>query len=85
MNERFVLTTHAAEVVVARAIRVEWIEQTLKNPQLNLPDPEDPELERLFRCIPEYGNRVLRVVVNRTVDPLRVVSVFFDRGMKGKL
>jgi len=48
-------------------------------------DPHDAAVERRFRRIPEFGDRVLRVAVNTTVDPLRVVSVFFDRRMKGKL
>ena len=34
---------------------------------------------------PEHGDRVLRVVVNTSVVPERVVSVYFDRAMKGKL
>lgn len=38
-----------------------------------------------FRKIPEFGGRVLRVAVNTTVEPNRVISVFFDRQMKGKL
>ena len=42
-------------------------------------------VERLYRKIPEFGGRVLRVAVNTTVEPNRVVSVFFDRQMKGKL
>ncbi len=31
------------------------------------------------------GGRVLRVAVNTSVDPWRVVSVFFDRDMRGEL
>jgi len=42
-------------------------------------------VERRFRKIPECEGRVLRVAVNVTVTPNRVVSVFFDRAMKGKL
>ena len=42
-------------------------------------------VERCFRCIPEFGNRVLRVVVNKAAEPIRIVSVFFDRRMKGRL
>jgi hypothetical protein len=37
-------------------------------------DPRDPELERFYERVPEFGNRILRLV-----------SVFFDRSMKGKL
>ena len=35
--------------------------------------------------IPEQDNRMLRVTINTRVAPSRVVSVFFDRNMKGKL
>ena len=35
--------------------------------------------------VPEHGNRVLRVVFNHLVTPVRVVTVYFDRKMKGKL
>lgn len=64
---------------------MEWLEHTLNTPELILPDPDDAEVERRFRKIPEFGGRVLRVAVNTTVEPVRVVSVFFDRTMKGKL
>jgi len=79
------LTKHAQKVLEERKITIEWIERTLFQPELILSDPDDDSLERCFRCIPEFDNRVLRVIVNKTVDPPRVVSVFFDRQMKGKL
>lgn len=50
-----------------------------------MPDPDDPAMERRFRRIPEFGGRVLRVGVNITVEPNRIVSVFFDRSMRNKL
>ena len=64
---------------------MEWVERTVAEPALRSPDPHDSELERLYRPIPERGGRVLRVVVNTRVAPWRVVSVFFDRGMRGQL
>ncbi|MEI6820192.1 MAG: DUF4258 domain-containing protein [Verrucomicrobiota bacterium] len=79
------LTKHARKVLEERGIQVEWLERTLTDPECVLPDPDDPMVERLFRRIPEFGGRVLRVAVNTTVAPNRVVSVFFDRTMKGKL
>ena len=78
-------TNHALHVVRERMIHTEWIEQTLTEPSMRVPDPNDPEVERFFRPIPEYGDRVLRVVVNTSVVPWRLVSVFFDRTMKAKL
>ena len=68
-----------------RAVPVEWVERTITNPALRVRDPDDPELERFFRQIPEFGDRVLRVVVNTTIGRWRVVSVYFDRGMRGEL
>ncbi|MYB25567.1 MAG: hypothetical protein F4X37_10780 [Acidimicrobiia bacterium] len=48
-------------------------------------DPCDAEVERFYRTIPERGGRVLRVLVNVTADPWRVVTAFFDRSMRGEL
>ena len=80
----YVLSQHARTVLEERAIPLEWLERTLHDPELRRPDLVDPTLERRYRKIPEHENRVLRVVVNTTVVPERVVSVYFDRMMKGK-
>ena len=68
-----------------RDIPIERVQRTVEAPEVTLPDPNDATVQRCFRRIPEFGGRVLRVTVNRTVEPKRVVSVFFDRKMKGKL
>ncbi len=82
---KYTLTKHARKVLEEREILLEWMEQTLFAPELILPEAGDNSVERCFRRFPEFNNRVLRVVVNRAVDPCRIVSVFFDRQMKGKL
>jgi len=64
---------------------MDWVERALHQPELRLPDPDDATVERRYCKIPEFGGRVLRVAVNTTVEPGRVVSVFFDRKTKGKL
>ncbi len=79
------LTKHAQKALEERGIETEWLERTLSAPDSVHPDPEDATVQRCFRKIPEFGGRVLRVAVNTTVEPNRVVSVFFDRAMKGKL
>ncbi len=79
------MTKHARKALEERDVLIEWLERTLSAPELVLPDPEDATVERHFRRIPEFGDRVLRVAVNTAVEPRRVVSVFFDRTMKGKL
>jgi hypothetical protein len=48
-------------------------------------DPYVATLEHRLGVIDEFGARVLRVVVNPSAVPLRIVTVYFDRRMKGKL
>lgn len=78
-------TEHAVHAMAQRRILSEWVERALAEPMLRVPDPNDFEIERFFCKVPEQGGRVLRVAVNIRVAPWRVVSVFFDRTMKGKL
>ena len=78
-------TRHAVHAMEERLIPREWVESTVAEPDLRTLDPNDPEVERFFRRIPERGDRVLRVAVNTHVAPWRVVSVFFDRSMRGEL
>ena len=68
-----------------RMIPEPWVQRVVASPELRMSDPNDPQIERFFRRIPEKDNRVLRVAVNTHVAPWRVVSVFFDRNMRGKL
>jgi hypothetical protein len=79
------LTEHARHVLDARRISVVWLERVLATPAKIQPSLTDPKLENRFGKIIEFGDRVLRVVVNTQVVPERVVSVYFDRRMKGKL
>ncbi len=81
----YTLSKHAKKVLAEREIPLEWLERALNEPLLRAPDPDDASLERRYRPIPEYEGRVLRVVINLSVEPIRVVSVFFDRKMRGKL
>jgi len=48
---KFHLTNHARRAVAEREIAVEWIERTLDAPELIVPDPDDPGIERCFRRI----------------------------------
>ncbi len=50
----------------------------------NCPDDNDPELEHHLAKVPELANRVLRVIVSKS-EPRRVVTLYLDRNMKGKL
>ncbi|MGH9898473.1 MAG: DUF4258 domain-containing protein [Pyrinomonadaceae bacterium] len=79
------LTQHARDVMVERQILLEWLERVLARPELIEASTIDPKLESRFGRISEVDNRVLRVVVITQVVPERIVSVYFDRRMKGKL
>ena len=82
---KYALTDHARKVLEERQIPVEWLERTLDDPALSEGDSSDESLERRYRAIAEADGRVLRVVINTSVEPIRVVSVFFDRRMRGKV
>ena len=82
---KYELTQHARDVLQERKIPAEWMERVLTKPALVESSAQDTTVESRLAKIPEHGDRVLRVVVNKTVVPERVVSVYFDRTMKGKL
>jgi hypothetical protein len=79
------LTQHASDVLAKRKIPLEWLERVIQNPERVESDKVDPELEHRLATVPEYGNRVLRVVVNRMTNPEKVITVYLDRNMRDKL
>ena len=79
------LSQHARTVMEERGIPTEWLERALHGPARVEPDKKDPELVHHLVVIPEHGGRVLRVVFNKQVAPWRIVTLHFDRRLKGKL
>jgi hypothetical protein len=75
----YILTEHARDVLEKRLISIAWMEEALTKPELTEADPVDPDLEHRLVRIPEFGNRVLRVIINGRRRPPLVVTVFFDR------
>ena len=84
-RKRHVFTAHAVAVMKERGIRKEWAERILNRPRKVLEDRDDPALTHAVGRIPEYGDRVLRVVYNGKAEPWRVVTAYFDRSLKDKL
>jgi hypothetical protein len=82
---KYVLSAHAEVVLKERSIRSEWLERVLAQPEKTETDKQDPSLAHALGRISEHGNRVLRVVYNPTVDPISVVTAYFDRPMRNKL
>ena len=78
-------TEHAKIRIIERKIYLHWIELTLSVPQRVESDLKDPNLRHALAMIAEYDKRVLRVIYNVTTNPNRVVSVYFDRKLRGKL
>ncbi len=78
-------SSHARDALIEREIDPDWVARTIENPVRTEADKEDPELRHFLARIHENGNRVLRVIVNDTVTPPRVVSMFFDRRLTTKL
>ncbi len=80
---RYELSAHAATVIAEREIDIAWIERVLAEPERSGPDRTDPSLVHALGPIAEKGNRVLRVVYNPAMEPLRVVTAYFDRRQRG--
>ncbi|MFO7970754.1 MAG: DUF4258 domain-containing protein [Desulfobacterales bacterium] len=81
----FKLTRHAEDAMVKRKIKKEWPGRVLAFPQRIEPDATDPMLEHRLAEISECENRVLRVIINPHTNPIRVITFFFDRKIRGKL
>lgn len=78
------LTEHAQDVLKKRQIRLEWMEQVLAAPEWTEKDSADEGLEHRLAPIPEFGNRVLRVILNIKTIPPRIVTAYFDRRRTGR-
>ena len=82
---KYELSAHAATVIAERRIALQWLERVLLNPEQVEARTFDPETTSALGRIAENGDRVLRVVYNGKVDPPRIITAYFDRGLKGKL
>ena len=76
------LTQHAADALEKRQIASEWLERVLSEPEWTEPDSIDGDLQHRLGRVPDFENRVLRVIVNFKVTPPRVVTAYFDRRSK---
>jgi hypothetical protein len=77
-----VLSAHAATVLKERGISAEWMERVLLSPERSEFDRADPELRHAIGPISERGDRYLRVIYNSSTLPWRIVTLYFDRGLK---
>ncbi len=82
---KYELSYHALVRIQERKIEFAWLEQAITQPEKTEPDPDDPALEHRLAAIAERDYHVLRVVCDPRRTPLKIVTVHFDRSMKGKL
>ena len=71
---------HTRNVMEEREIPEEWVNRTVSEPDYN--EVKADKTTHYIKAIPEFGGRFLRVVMNVSVEPNRVVTVFFDRRIK---
>lgn len=82
---KYIFTEHALNVIHERNITEKYILKTIEQPDRTDPDRTDTELTHYLKVITENDDRVLRVVVNISVGPVRIITVYYDRNMRGKI
>jgi hypothetical protein len=73
-------SAHARAVMELRGIADEWVARVARSPERTEPDPAHAGSVLAFGRIPEFGNRLLRVVYQDANGERRVITAFFDRG-----
>jgi len=73
----YLFSIHAKDMLKERDILEEWVLQTVNNPDKKNSGGDGNM--HYFKSIPERGNRVLHVIVNETVEPNRIVTLFLDK------
>ncbi len=77
MHSSLIFTIHAKTMMHERLIQEDWVIRTVKNPDFTELRRNDEK--HYVKLIPENGGKYLRVIVNPSVSPNRVITVFFDR------
>jgi len=78
----YIFTTHARDMLKERNILEQWVLQTI-----NEPDEKDFGTDgntHYYRSLVERESRTLHVVVNETITPNRIVTLFLDRRRRTK-
>lgn len=81
----FILSKHAKTVIYERKINIDDIKKVLEKPDMVIADKNDIKTEHRLGSIEHYGNRVLRVILNKGEEPVKIVTAYYDRSMRGKI
>lgn len=74
------LSSHTKDMLTERQIPEEWVWRAIASPDKS-ESGADGNIHYI-KSISEHGGRFLRVVVNPSTQPKRVVTVFFDRRLR---
>lgn len=77
MRSPLVFTAHAQSMMQERGIQEDWVKSAVHDPDMT-EQREDDEMHYLKK-IPQKRGKILRVIVNPSVHPEKVITVFFDR------
>ncbi len=77
---QFRLSEHAADMLRERNIEKTWVQFALDNPETK-EIREDGTIHYIC-SVENHRGKYLRVVVNPNYEPIRVVTVFFDRRIR---
>ena len=77
MHSPLTLTTHARSMMHERMIREDWVINTVNSPDRT--EERRADERHHLKQIPQAGEKTLRVIINPTTIPPRVITVFFDR------
>jgi hypothetical protein len=78
---KYQLSEHAEDMLRERNISEEWIQFTLNYPEQQ--EIKEDGTMHYISSVEEYKGKYLRVVVNPNSNPMRIVTAFFDRRVRG--
>lgn len=73
----YCFSIHALSMAQERDISHEWIRKTIENPDYT--ELREDGTMHYIAAIPERKGKFLRVIINSSVQPQRIITVFFDR------
>lgn len=77
MHSPLTFTTHARTMMHERMIREDWVMNTVSSPDTTEVRREDEK--HYLKKIPEAGGKTLRVIINPSTSPPRMITAYFDR------
>lgn len=76
----FIFSEHAHDMLIERKVNHDWVDLAINDPDIK--EKHGDSTIHYIKCIKEYNNRYLRVVVNHNVKPMRIVTLYFDRRLR---